>query len=65
MRKKISEKSLLFSIVCLFSGIVIFAKTQLMATPIRVSEIGVLVSVAAVGLLFYGICLFKKSFVRI
>ena len=65
MPKKVSEKSLLFPIACFVIGIVILAKAQLITTPVRVSETGVLADIAAVGLLIFGVFLFRKSVVKI
>lgn len=56
---------LLFSIVSFLIGNGIFTETQLVVTPVRVSELGILLSIVAIGFLLYSIYLFKKSIVKI
>lgn len=65
MPTKISEKKLVVSILCFVAALVIFMKTPVITTPVRISEKGLLLCVVAVGLLVFAIRFFKQSVSKI
>ncbi len=65
MPTKVSEKKLAIGVVFIALGLMVLLNTTLVATPIRVSETGILFSLFSVVLIVLGIRFFKRSMIRI
>jgi hypothetical protein len=61
---KISERRLAVSIICVIVGLSILLNTTIVSTPIKVSEIDILLSMLSVALIAFGIMFFKKSVIK-
>jgi drug/metabolite transporter (DMT)-like permease len=61
MPTKISEKKLAVGIICIILGVVVLLNTTLVSTPIKVSEIGILLCLLSVVLIASGIMFFRTS----
>jgi hypothetical protein len=64
MPTKISEKKLSIGIVLITLGLVVLLKATLIATPIQVSEVGILLALVSIVLIITGIMFFKRSMIR-
>ena len=52
MQKKVSEKRLLFAVVCFVVSLILLCNATLVTSPIQISEGGLLITVASTGLFF-------------
>jgi hypothetical protein len=64
MPTKISEKKLSIGIVLITLGLAVLLKATLIATPIQVSEVGILLALVSIVLIITGIMFFKRSMIR-
>ncbi len=61
---KVSEKKLFAGIVCFAVGIFLLFNTQLIKTPVHISEAGILLIALSICLITFGVFLFKRSAMR-
>jgi hypothetical protein len=64
MPTKISEKKLSIGIVLIALGLMVLLNATLVATPIKVSEVGILLALVSIVLIIIGIMFFKRSMIR-
>jgi hypothetical protein len=64
MPTKISEKKLSIGIVLIALGLMVLLNATLVATPIKVSEVGILLALVSLVLIIIGIMFFKRSMIR-
>jgi hypothetical protein len=65
MPTKISEKKLAVGIICVILGLAVLLNTTLISTPVKVSEMGILLCTLSMALIAFGIMFFKKASIKI
>ncbi len=61
MPARVCEKKLLISIVLFTGAFFLFFTAKLTTAPVQVSEIGLLATVAAIGLFIFAVRLFTRA----
>jgi hypothetical protein len=62
MRIKLLEKNLFAGIILLVVGVALLLSASLIQTPVRVSEKGIAVALAAIYLILFSVNLFMRSY---
>ncbi len=62
MRIKLLEKNLFAGIILLVVGVALLLSVSLIQTPVRVSEKGIAVALAAIYLILFSVNLFMRSY---
>ncbi len=65
MPTKFSEKKLAIGISLFMLGLVVLLNTTLFASPVKVSEAGVLLSLLSVSLMVFGVTFFKSAKMKV
>ena len=61
MPAKLSEKHGLMGLICLATGILLLINTSVLASPVRISEKGLFLSVLSCALILCGMYFFKRT----
>ena len=65
MPKKLSEKNLILGLFCFATGVLILINTTVFASPIRVSEKGMLLSITSCVLIALSIRLLRRAVIKV
>ena len=62
---KVSEKKLFGSVLLFVCSLTVLVNSKVFASPVRVSEVSLLIAFAVIAMLYFAVRLWKHAFVKV